>query len=107
MCNMSLPENLAHLVLTCPHLDGTRQYALLLWANRPVRTVYNLFSSALKTWPDAKLINLILDPLSEISDSTLMAHDNNLLECCINFAQDYLYSIDKQRCCFYGEKNGA
>ena len=103
---MSTHENLSHLLIECPFLDGARQYALLLWANKPIRIVYNLFSSAFQSWPDHNIVNLVLDPTSEISCSTFKAHPSNLLENCINFAQDFIYSIDRQRRSFYGDNGG-
>ena len=101
MCKMVVPENLVHIIIKCLYLDGARVYALLLWANKPVRTVYNLFNSAFKTWNDDKIIRLLLDPISEISDSSIRAHGNNLISDYINFAQDFLFSTDKQRHDFY------
>ena len=105
MCSMNAVEDLPHVLLVCPYLDGACIYALLLWSNRSDKTVYNLFLSALKVWPTPKLMKLILDPTSEISQSSLKAHSSNLLEKCITFTQDYIFSIDKQRKDFYGRKD--
>ena len=96
-------ENLTHVVLVCPYLDGARSYALLLWANRSDKSIYNLFTSALKSWPDNKLLSLLLDPSSETSEISIKAHPKNFLELCINFAQDFLYSVDRQRRQFFGD----
>ena len=74
LCNMSAVENLIHVVLVCPYLDGARSYALLLWANRSDKSIYNLFSSAIKVWPDNKFLSLMQDPSSEISEISIKAH---------------------------------
>ena len=102
---MSAIDDLTHILLICPYLDGARYYALLLWANKPDKSTYNLFHSAMKLWPDDKLLCLILDPSSELSDLSIKAHPNNFLEHSINFAQDYLYSIDRQRRLFQGDSS--
>ena len=105
LCNMSAIDDLTHIILICPYLDGARSYALLLWANKTDKSTYNLFHSALKLWPDHKLLCLFLDPSSQLSYISLKAHPRNFLENSINFAQDYLYSIDRQRHLFHGDNS--
>ena len=103
MCNMDVIEDTPHVILYCPYLDGACQYALLLWSKSKNHLIFNLFSSALKTWPCNKVIMLILDPSSQLSTSTLRAHNNDLLLNTIKFAQDYIFSITRQRSNFYGD----
>ena len=105
LCSMSAIDDLTHILLICPYLDGARSYALLLWANNPDKSTYNLFHSAFKLWPDNKLLCLLLDPSSEISDVSIKAHPINFLENSINFVQDFLYSIDRQRRLFHGDSS--
>ena len=102
---MSVIENLSHVLLVCPYLDGARSYAMLLWANKVDKSTYNLFSSAIKFWADDKVLNLLLDPSTEIDEASIKAHPINFLENCINFAQDYLYSVDRQRRLFLGDNS--
>ena len=106
MCNMKSIEDLPHLLLYCPYLDGARNYAILLWSNNNDRRVYNLFSSALNTWSCENIMRLLLDPSSQISQTSLNAHNPDLLQKCISFSQDFIFSIDRQRNIFQGSKPG-
>ena len=106
MCLMDSVEDLTHLLLYCPYLDGARYYAILLWKNTDDKTVFNLFTSALSTWSCVNVVKLILDPSSQISQNSLYAHSPDLLQSCITFSQDYIFSIDRQRNLFMGSNPG-
>ena len=94
MCQMDSVEDLMHLLLYCPYLDGARYYAILLWKNTDDKRVYNLFTSALNTWSCINIIKLLLDPLSQIPQNSLYAHSPDLLQRFISFSQDFIFSID-------------
>ena len=91
MCNMNSIEDLPHLLLYCPYLDGARNYAILLWSNHHDSCVYNLFSSALNIWPCENIVRLLLDPSSQISQTSLNAHNPDLLQKCILFAHGFYF----------------
>ena len=102
MCSMNIAEDTEHFLLICPYLDGARYYALLLWKNQFLNIIYNLFYSALLFWPNSKLTPLILDPMSQFSYSDIAPHQNHQVNM-YKLAQDYVFSIHRQRQIFYGE----
>ena len=95
-----------NILILCPYLDGARLYALLLWKNQLSNIVYNLFYSAILYWPNNKLTQLLLDPMSQFQYSDISPHPN--LEINMNnFVQDFTYSLHRQQQIFYGEWSGT
>ena len=72
--------------------------------NQLSNIVYNLSYSALLKWPISKLFPFLLDPMSQFSYSDIAPHQNMQLHI-YKFAQDYVFSIHRQRQLFYGEWN--
>ena len=68
ICNMVVSGDIPHFVLNCPYINGAYQFALLFWSNNTYHTIYNMFLSAFQHWPCNKLINPLLDPLSQFDD---------------------------------------
>ena len=106
MCAMNTVEDIVHFLFICPYLDGARFYALLLWKNQISSTTYNLFFSALQSWQFCKLVPLFIDPMSQFLSSDIAPHDDLKINI-YKFAQDYAYSIHRQRQIFYGDKPTA
>ena len=102
MCYMNVVEDIDHFLFICPYLDGARFYALLLWKNQFSNIIYNLFHSALLSWHNSKLTPLILDPMPQFTYSDIAPHQNLQVNM-YKFAQDYVFSIHRQRQIFYGE----
>ena len=106
MCSMNSIEDMEHFLTLCPYLDSARFYALLLWKNQLSNLVYNLFYSAILYWPNNKLTQLLLNPMSQFQYSDISPHPN--LEINMNnFVQDFTYSLHCQRQIFYGEWSGT
>ena len=104
MCTMKSIEDIDHFLTICPYLDGARFYALLLQKNQLSNLVYNLFYSAILHWPSHKLIQLLLDPMTQFQYSDISPHPN--LEINMNsFVQDFTFSLHRQ--IFYGEWSGT
>ena len=102
MCSMDVTEDVFHFLIICPYLDGARQYALLLWKHQLSNIVYNLFHSVILKWSNIKLTSFLLDPMSQFSTSDISPHQNLKLDI-YKFAQDYVFSIHRQRQLYYGD----
>ena len=102
MCSMNVIEDIPHFLVTCPYLDGARQYALLLWRHQISVTVYNMVHSIILKWPVDQITSFILDPMSLFNDADVSPH-SNLKNDLFNFAQDFTYSLHRQRQLYYGE----
>ena len=102
MCSMNVNEDVPHFLIFCPYLDGSRQYALLLWKHQLSNTVYNLFHSVILKWPIKQLTSFLLDPMSQFNFSDISPHHNLKIDF-YKFAQDYTFSIHRQRLNFFGD----
>ena len=99
---MNSIEDITHFLLDCPYLDGARFYSLLMWKTNLSHPIYNLYSSAMLLWSNIKIVSLLLDPMSQFQSKDINSHlnlDNDML----SFAQDYIYSLHRQRQLYYGE----
>ena len=104
MCNMNAIEDVPHFLIVCPYLDGARQYALLLWKHQLSNTVYNLFHSVILKWPIEQLTSFLLDPMSQFNIPDISPHQNLIIDL-YKFAQDYAFSIHRQRQIFLGDQS--
>ena len=58
--------------------------------------------SIILMWPDDQLTSFILDPMSLFNDADISPH-NNLKNDLFKFAQDFTYSLHRQRQTYFGE----
>ena len=105
MCNMNVIEDVPHFLIVCPYLDGARQYAILLWKHHLSNTVYNLVHSVFLRWPIDQLTSFLVDPMSQFNIPDISPHQN-LITDLYKFAQDYAYSVHRQRQIFLGDQTG-
>ena len=102
MCSMNVLKDIPHFLVICPYLDGARQYSLLLWRHQISLTVYNMVHSIFLKWTVIQVTSFILDPMSLFNDADISPH-NNLKNDLFKFAQDFTYSLHRQRQLYYGE----
>jgi len=102
MCNMCTLEDTINFIIYCPYLDGARAFFLLQRSHSKHSYIKSMYLSVFQYWPHAKIIQLLLDPLSQISPNKKSFGPDFLLHC-IKFSQDFLFSIYRQCSIFLGD----
>ena len=95
MYKMKVCKDIPCLILYCPYLDSANHFALLLWSDNPNPPTYNVFLSAFQLWPCSKIIELLLDPISQFDARTIKSHADSATNV-IKFSQDFLYSANRE-----------